>query len=170
MDVFEAIQKRRSIRLFVRRAIEPEKLQRVLEAGRLAPSARNMQNWRFISVHDQNLRNKLMDASKTQYFVGQAPAVIVGCGTMTDYVMSCGQHAYSINVAIAMTQMMLQAVEEGLGTCWVGAFDEEKVKELLSIPEDTRVVGLLPIGYPGEKPDARTRNPYEEVINRNTFA
>ncbi len=146
MDVFEAIKSRRSIRVFEKNEVKEEKLARVLEAGRLAPSARNMQEWRFVVVRDKALRGKLAEAAHNQYFVAQAPVVIVGCGTITDYVMGCGQLSYPIDVAIAMTQMTLQAVEEGLGTCWVCAFDEEQVKSLLNIPAKSRVVALLPVG------------------------
>jgi nitroreductase len=170
MDVFEAIRIRRSIRKFDRRAVEPDKLERVLEAGRLAPSARNLQNWRFIVVQDQEVRNQLMDAAKGQHFVGRAPIVIVGCGTMADYVMSCGQPAHTVDVAIALTQMTLQAVAEGLGSCWVCAFDEARVKQLLSIPEDVRAVALLPLGYPDEAPEPRTREPLAKIVCRDKYA
>jgi nitroreductase len=150
MKVIEAIEELRSIRSFSDRPIEDEKLLQVLEAGRLAPSARNMQDWMFVVVKDPGLRGRLAEAARNQDFVGQAPVVIAACGT-SNYVMTCGgQLTYPIDVAIAIDHMTLAAVEEGLGTCWIGAFYEDKVKEILGIPETIRVVALLPLGYPAE--------------------
>ena len=170
MNVMEAIRTRRSIRVFQRKDVEEEKLARVLEAGRLAPSARNMQEWKFVVVRDQSTRERLMIAAKNQLFVGRAPVVIVGCGIIADYTMSCGQLSYPIDVAIAMTQMTLQAVAEGLGACWVCAFNEAAVKEVLHIPAEVRVVALLPLGYPDEQPASRPRKSAAEVICRDNFS
>jgi len=170
MDVRQAIRERRSIRAFKKRPVEEEKLARVLEAGRLAPSANNMQEWKFVVVRDEEKRARLMVAAKNQSFVGDAPVVIAGCGTITDRRMSCGQLSYPVDVAIAMTQMTLQAVEEGLGTCWVCAFDEDKVKSVLGIPDDVRVVALLPLGYPDESPSPRPRKDTREVVCYDRFA
>ena len=169
MNVSEAIRARRSIRLFRNKGIPEEVLERVLDAGRVAPSARNMQNWLFIVVREKETRARLMAAAKNQTFVGQAPVVIVACGTMCDYVMSCGQPAYTVDVSIALDHMSLQAIEEGLGTCWVCAFSEAEVKDILGIPEDLRVVALLPIGYPAEGPEARPRKEMTEVIHYERF-
>jgi len=164
MNVFEAIKSRRSIRSFLDKPIEEEKLLRVLEAGRLAPSAKNLQEWKFVIVKDQGLRKKLALAANNQPFIAEAPVIIVGCATLVNYVMSCGQYAYPIDLAIALDHMTLQAVEEGLGTCWVGSFKEDEVKKLLQIPENIRIVELLPIGYPKDVPPARARKKLEEII------
>jgi len=169
MEVREAIRERRSIRVFKKRPVEDEKLGRVLEAGRLAPSANNMQEWKFAVVRDEEKRKRLTVAAKNQLFVGSAPVVIAGCGTITDLRMSCGQLSYPVDVAIAMTQMTLQAVEEGLGTCWVCAFDEDKVKSVLGIPDEVRVVALLPLGYPDESPSPRPRKEMGEVVCYDRF-
>jgi len=170
MNVSEAIRARRSIRMFKKREVEQEKLERVLEAARLAPSARNMQNWRFIVVRERATRERLMTAARNQSFVGQAPVVIVACGTMPDYVMSCGQPAYTVDVAIAVDHMTLQAVEEGLGTCWVCAFSEPEVKAILGIPDDVRIVTLLPLGYPAEAPEARSRKAMSEIVSFEAYS
>lgn len=162
MDVLEAVRSRRSIRAFKSKPVEEEKLQRVLEAGRLSPSARNVQDRKFVVVRDRATREKLMKAAKNQTFIAQAPVVIVACGTHSEYVMSCGQLAYPIDVAIAVDHMTLQAVAEGLGTCWVCAFSEPDVRKLLAIPDTVRVVTLLPMGYPAEEPAARPRKAIEE--------
>lgn len=162
MELMEAIKSRRSIRSYSDKAVEEEKLQRVLDAGRLAPSAKNMQDWIFVVVRDSGLRLRLAEAARNQEFVGQAPVVIVACGT-SDYVMTCGQLTYPIDVAIAVDHMTLAAVEEGLGTCWIGAFYEEKVKEILGIPKPIRVVALLPLGYPAGSPKATPRKSRDEI-------
>jgi len=164
MEVMEAIRRRRSIRGFADRPVEEEKLAAVLEAGRLAPSARNMQEWRFVVVRDPELRQKLVAAANDQGFVGQAPVVIVGCGTECEYRMPCGQPAFLIDVAIAMEHMALEAVEQGLGTCWIGAYKQQQIKQLLGIPTEAQVVCLLPLGYPGQEPQARPRVPLEDIV------
>ena len=163
MNLMQAIRARRSIRDFQDRPVEEEKLSAVLEAGRLAPSARNMQDCRFIVVRDSATRMRLAKAARDQQFVGQAPVVIAACGT-SDLVMTCGQPAYAIDVAIAVDHMTLAAVELDLGTCWIGAFYEDKVKEILGVPKEIRVVALLPLGYPAEEPGPRPRKSPDEVI------
>ena len=151
MNVFEAIWKRSSVRNFLDKLIEEEVLMSVLEAGRVAPSAKNRQEWRFIVVKDSELRRRIGEAANGQSFVGEAPVVIVACAVTDGYVMSCGQPSYPIDVAIALDHISLAAVECGLGTCWIGAFNEAKVKDILGIPKDVRVVELMPIGYPAHQ-------------------
>jgi nitroreductase len=163
MNVIEAIRGRRSIRSFMDRPVEEEKLSAILEAGRNAPSARNLQDWRFVVVRDPATRKRLAEAARNQEFVGQAPIVIAACGT-SDMVMTCGQPAYVLDVAIAVDHMTLAAVAEGLGTCWIGAFYEDKVKEILGIPEQIRVVALLPMGYPAQVARPTPRKKLDEIL------
>jgi nitroreductase len=165
MDLMQAIRARRSIRNFRDMPVEEELLLAVLEAGRLAPSARNMQDWRFIVVRDAATRSLLAKAARDQQFVGQAPVVIAACGT-SDLVMTCGQPAYAIDVAIALDHMTLAAAAFGLGTCWIGAFYEDLVKEILGVPPEIRVVALLPLGYPAEEPEPRPRKSLDEIMAR----
>lgn len=165
MELMEVIRKRRSIRDYLNKPVEEEKLRRILEAGRLAPSAKNLQEWRYIIVRDKITRERLMQAAKGQRFVGEAPVVIVACAVNTEYKMTCGQFAYPIDVAISLAFISLKAVEEGLGTCWVGAFYEEEVKKILSIPENVRVVELLTLGYPKEIPESTFRKRLEEIVS-----
>lgn len=169
MDVSEAIRNRRSVRKYQTRNIENDKLDRVLEAGRLAPSARNLQEWRFVVVRDGSRRKRLAEAAKGQSFVGEAPVVIAACATVTDYVMTCGQLTYPIDLAIAVEHMVLAAAAEGLGTCWIGAFYEEEVKKVLNIPPEVRVVALLPVGYPDESPSPRPRKEMDEIVAFETW-
>jgi nitroreductase len=164
MDVMKAIQTRRSIRAYDTRGVEEEKLRRILESGRLSPSAGNRQERRFVIIKDVKTRKLLCEAAKNQSFVAEAPVVIVACSVESEYVMSCGQLAYPIDTAIAVDHMTLQAVEEGLGTCWIGAFDEKRVKEILAIPDKVRVVALLPVGYPSVIPDPTPRKSLEGVV------
>jgi nitroreductase len=165
MHVMEAIKKRCSVRSYMDRSVEEAKLKDILEAARLAPSAGNRQEWRFIIVGDKNKRKRLMQAAKNQSFVGEAPIVIACCAVTDNHVMSCGQLCYPIDVAIAIEHMVLKAVEEGLGTCWVGAFFEEQVREVLGIPKDIRVVELLTLGYPaGPCPKGKNRLRLKDIV------
>ena len=163
MELMEAIRTRRSVRSYLDREVEEEKLGRVLEAARLAPSASNRQNWMFVVVKDPATRRKLSEAARGQSFVAEAPVVIAACGTETNYIMTCGQAAYTVDVTIAVDHMTLAAAAEGLGTCWIGAFYEDQVKEILGIPRDVRVVALLPLGYPAKVPQPTPRKSLGEI-------
>ncbi len=164
MNVYEAIEKRRSIRAYKDQPVEQEKLDRIFEAVRKAPSASNRQEWRFVVVRDAGLRQELMRAASQQSFVATAPVVIACCAETDGHVMKCGQPCYPIDVAIAMDHLTLAAVEEGLGTCWIGSFNEAEVKAILGIPEKIRVVELLTLGYPDAMPSPRTRKSLEEIV------
>ena len=170
MNVMEAIKARRSIRSYKDKGIEEDKLERVLDAGRLAPSANNRQEWKFIVVKDGETRKKLAVGSRNQKFVGEAPVVIAACSVETEHVMSCGQLSYPIDLAIAVDHMTLAAVEEGLGTCWIGAFDEGEAKKILGIPDKVRVAALLPIGYPEYVPSPTPRKLLEEIVLPDKWA
>lgn len=165
MKVLQAIQERFSVRSYLDKPVEEDKLERVLEAGRLAPSGNNRQPWVFIVVKDEIIRRQLAEAAHNQSFVGKAPVVIAACGTDPQRMMSCDVPDYAVNVAIAIDHMTLQAVAEGLGTCWIGAFDQQKVKNILRIPRGVKVVELLPLGYPAaEPPTAKSRRPLGEIV------
>ena len=152
------------------KSVEEEKIRLVLEAGRLAPSAKNLQEWRFIIVKNPEVRRRLAFAANGQMFIGEAPVVIVACAVTDEYVMSCGQLCYPIDVAIALDHISLAAVELGLGTCWIGAFDESKVKEILRIPKEVRVVQLMPIGYPAyEIMKEKNRLPFEKIVKNERW-
>ena len=169
MDVFQAIQTRRSIRKYQDRPVEEDKLQRVLEAARLAPSASNRQNWHFIVVRDAGLRARLTREAIRQPFVGQAPLILVACGMAPEGVMTCGQPRYTVDLSIATSFMILEAWEQGLGTCWLGLFQEGLVKEILRIPSEVRVVAITPLGYPGETPAAKPRKELAEIASTDYY-
>jgi nitroreductase len=164
MDVFEAIKARRSVRAYKKDPIPKEVLLKVLDAARLAPSASNRQEWRFVVVTDPVKRQKMMQAANNQKFVGEAPAVIACCAKTDDHVMRCGQPCYPIDVAIAIDHITLAGVAEGLGTCWIGSFYEDQAKEILNIPDGIRVVQLLTIGYPADSPRPKSRLPLDDIV------
>ena len=169
MDIIDVIKERRSVRSYADKPVEREKLERLLEAARLAPSASNRQEWRFVVVTDEQRRKALVAAAANQEFVGRAPVVIAACAETDAHVMRCGQQCYPIDVAIAIDHITLQAVAEGMGTCWIGAFHEDPVKEILNIPKDIRVVELLTVGYPADSARPRSRLPFERIVHWETW-
>ena len=166
MEVYEAIRARHSVRSYQDRSVEQEKLARVLEATRLAPSARNEQEWRFVVVTDRAKRNALATKASTQAFMAGAPVIIAACAQTDGRVMRCGQQAYPIDVAIAVDHLTLAAVAEGLGTCWIGSFDPAQVRRILGIPPEIQVVELLLLGYPSETgtPPKKNRLPLDSIV------
>lgn len=164
MQVFEAMRERKSIRAYKPDEVEEEKLARVLEAARLAPSASNRQEWKFIVVKNEATRKKLAATTYGQRFVGDAPVIIVACATESRSIMTCGQPAYTVDLSIACTHVILEAWDQGLGTCWLGTFDEGGVKKILGIPDRARVVTMMPLGYPNEPGRPKTRKPLDEVV------
>jgi len=159
MDVFEAVQTRRSIRAYDSKPVPEDVLEKILESARLAPSAGNLQPWHFIVVKDSRKREKISEGRIFAGFLKESPVVIVGCG-----VQKASPEWYTVDVTIAMQNMVLTATSEGLGTCWIGDFNENQVKETLKIPENLRVVALLALGYPREKLDLIAR--IEKIIRR----
>lgn len=170
MAVLESIKKRYSVRSYKAKPVETEKLNNILEAARIAPSAKNMQEWRFVVVRDPGIIKQLVPAANNQAFVGQAPVVIAGCAVLTDYVMRCGQTAYPIDLAIAMEHIALQAAEEGLGTCWIGSFFEDQVKKILQIPENVKIVDIMTLGYPADTQTSRKREPLEKIVSYDKWS
>lgn len=150
MDVLTAIKTRRSVRSYSSRPIPPDVLERMRQALRFAPSACNYQPWRFIFVTDNELRRKVAEAANHQLWMADAPITVVGCGFPEQAYKTVGGYGNSveIDVAIALDHLTLAAVAEGLGTCWIAAFSEEKVKRLLEVPQPVKVVAMTPLGYP----------------------
>jgi len=163
MQVYEAIAARKSVRKYLPKPVEPEKLNAVLEAGRDAPSARNLQTWRFVVVQDKELLEKLVPACGNQKFVGEATAFLAVCSDDV-HEMTCNQLAAPVDCSIALSFMMLRATEVGLSTCWLGHFYEDQVKALLNIPAEYRVIAVTPLGYAAEEPAARPRKPLSELV------
>lgn len=170
MDIYTAIATRKSVRSYQDRDIPGETLTRVLEAARLAPSASNRQEWRFVVVRDASTRKRLAEASSRQRFVGEAPVVIVCCAETDGRLMECGLPCFSIDLAIAIDHITLCAAAEGLGTCWIGAFNEGQVKQVLGIPPEIRVVAVLPVGYPKDPaPVEKSRLPMTRIVKYESW-
>ena len=171
MNVFEAIEKRRSIRKFKPDPLPEGHLEKVLEAARLAPSAGNRQPWRFVVIKDYSTRVKLAELADHQTFMGVAPVVIAVFGDPDDSPAGYRQDpmvAYKQDPMIAVEHMCLAAVELGLGTCWIGPaspnYDVEAIKMLLGIPERMYMTCLLPLGFPDQEPNAKSRKPREKIV------
>jgi len=170
MNVYEAIKTRRSVRAYQDKPVPQEVLNRILETARLAPSAGNQQARKFVVVTDKKLREKLAEAAHNQSFIARAPVVIAAVGLNPQKMMSCGIPADPVDVAIAVDHMTLAAVEEGLGTCWIGAFSQEKVCDLLNIPSSYKVIELLTLGYPADTPGQKSRKSLEEIVCYQQFS
>ena len=165
MAVYEAMKTRKSVRSFKRKDVPDDVLERLLEAARQAPSANNFQEWRFVAVRNPETRKTLAAAACKQPFVAEAPVVLACCAETNNHAMTCGQLCYPINVAIAVDHITLCAASEALGTCWIGAFYEDEVRRILSIPPEIRVVALLPIGYPRDpSPVRKLRRSLERIV------
>ena len=169
MQVFEAIEKRASIRDYQETAVPDDKLNRVLEAARLAPTGGNRQEVKFVVVRNKELRAKLAEATGNQKHVGQAPVLIAAVSTGPERMMLCGVPAYPVDAAIAVDHITLAAVEEGLGTCWIGAFRQEMVRSALGIPDKYMVAALLTLGYPRGGGNPKTRKPLNERVCFDKF-
>ena len=171
MSVLKVIQDRRSVRKYREDSIPEDVLLRVLEAVRWAPSGKNLQPWKFILVRDSTLKEKLARASAGQFFIAQAPIVVVACGFPDQCYSRMGRYmkSWPVDVAIALEHLILQAWEEGLGTCWIGSFEEEEVKSILHIPDQVKVLALTPLGYPAHFPSSRGRKSLEQIISSDRF-
>jgi nitroreductase len=171
MEFYEAVQKRLSVRSYKPDPVPEEVLNRVLEAGRLAPSAKNLQPWKFIVVTDPAIRQALVPACKGQGSVGQAPVVICGCAIEAQVWKGMGGYwsAEAVDLTIAIEHMILAAAAEGLGTCWIGAFIEAEVRKVLAIPEGVKPIALTPLGYPAVDSKPRPRKPLSEIVSYDRY-
>lgn len=155
MELYEKILQRESIRDFSEEPVEPEKLDIILKAGRWAPSVQNRQCWRYIVLQkNENIKKfarHLGLMGTVNFFVAKAPVLIIACAEPKKSLKINGQEYYLVDTAISFQQMMLAAWSMGIGSCWLAAFNEEKVKSYLGIPEHIRVVGISPFGYPADK-------------------
>jgi nitroreductase len=165
MCALDLVLNRRSIRRYEDKDIPEDVMKQILEAGRQAPSAVNKQPIHFIIVKDHELSKKFSNLPFNG-FIKDAPAVVVGCADIKSLLT--GKWAV-IDATIAMQNMVIAAWALGIGSCWIGAFDEKKVKESLKIPDKWKVVALLTLGYPAEQPKLREKKPLEELFSFNTF-
>jgi len=176
----ELVKSRRSIRKYLDKKVSRDKIEKCLEAARLAPSAENVQPWRFIVVDEPGLINKLAkEAFSSIYFpmkfVGKAPVVIIMLAKLDLIANRIGKqiqgiHYYFIDMGIAGEHLVLQAQELGLATCWIGWFHPNRVRKLLKIPKSYKIVSLLSLGYPAEeKTEVTNRLPLDKITWFNGF-
>ncbi len=167
MEFYEVIKTRRSIRSFKDTPIPEDAMGRVLEATRISPSGHNRQFWKFYIVENEEKKQAIAKACADQMWIGEAPAVIVAVGYHISYSRGgyMGDMTFMMDVSIAFTQLILAARAEGLGTCWIGAFSNDKVKEAIGLPDDENVVAVTPIGYPdkGVFSENTSRKSLEEI-------
>jgi nitroreductase len=171
MEFYEVIKERKSVRKYKPDPIPDDVLHRILETGRIAPSAKNIQPWHFVVVKNPEIKEMVAEACRGQRFMAEAPVIICGCalediawGRMGGYMSS-----FAVDLAIAMEHMILAAANEGLGTCWIGAFVEKDVKKILGIPDNVRVVALTPVGYPAEVPKDRGRKLFKDIVSYDKY-
>jgi len=175
MEFYDVIKTRRSVRSYKPDPIPDDVLKRVLDAARIAPSGSNRQPWKFIVVKDEETKKKLVPACHNQSWMAEAPLIIVACAQELDYNRGgyMGKLSGVMDATIAFTHLILAARAEGLGTCWIGAFDNERVKEILGVPEGWNVAALTPLGYPAEGENAfretTNRKPLEEIVSTDKF-
>ena len=164
MDLHDVLRQRRSVRAYRDEQIDEEALARILEAARIAPSAANRQPWHFVVIRDPELRARLLEAYSQQWFA-DAPVIICACGRPGEaWQRSDGKSYCDVDVTIAMDHLILAAAAEGLGTCWIGAFKPDRLREVLELPDELEPLALTPLGHPAEEPEARPRKPIEEII------
>jgi nitroreductase len=169
MAIKDLFEKRFSVRGYRDTPVPEDALLKVLEAGRNAPSACNNQPWFFIVVRSLPARKKLGTAYPRDWLIG-APIIIAVCADRnTAWVRKDGRNYADVDAAIAMDHMVLQATELGLGTCWIGAFDVEKARAALEVPDTVEPLLLTPLGYPNMPQPLRTRKPFNEVVFWDTF-
>lgn len=167
MDLFQAIVDRRSIRKYQETPVEAEKLRQILDAARLAPSWKNMQCWRFLVIGDATKKALLLESfpvdNPGRKALAQAPLVILVCADPAESGVENGIDYFVADTAIAFEHLCLAAQAVGLGTCWMGWYDEAQLKVAAEIPPHIRVVGVTPLGYPDQEPKARPRKDLKEI-------
>ena len=164
MDFLELAKQRYSVRAYKSDPVEDEKLQKVLEAARLAPTACNLQPFQFIVIHTKGREAELRRIYSDSWFV-QAPIVICACGMPSQsWVRSDGKNYWEVDVTIAMDHLILAAADLGLGTCWIGAFNPDAAREVLRLPNDVEPIAFTPLGYPDDQPGYKGRKTINELV------
>lgn len=162
MDVKDSIQLRYSVRQYSKTTIPRDHMEVLLKALQLAPSANNSQNWEFVFVSDQGVKQRLVPACFNQGFIADCSYFIAG-------VANPSMKWHMVDITIAMTQFTLQATELGYGTCWIGAFSEDSVKEVLGVPEHKKIIICMTFGLPRGKPLFRSRKEIDKVVYLNRY-
>jgi len=170
MDYFELLDKRHSIRSYTSQPVEDEKLHAILQAANCAPSAGNLQAYEIYVVTDATRLQALARAALDQMFIVQAPVALVFCANPARCSQKYGRRGTTLyciqDATIACAFAHLAAAALGLGSVWVGAFDEDGVRRVIGVWEDLRPIAILPVGYPGEKPDTTSRRQLSSLVHR----
>jgi len=164
LDTIQTILSRRSVRRYKADEIPREDLRMILEAGRQAPSAGNRQPWHFVVVKEPRLKQQVAAACNGQHWMAEADVILAGVG-----LPAVSRQFFVIDTAIALQNVVLAAHSLGYGTCWIGSFDESKVRQLLGIPDAARVIGLTPVGVPAVEPEARPRKEPSEIFSLDHY-
>jgi len=166
VDFYDVVRKRLSVRSYRPDPIPEDVLARILDAGRLAPSAKNLQPWKFIIVGDPEVKKALVPACRGQAFIAEAPIVICACCVVDQVWKGMGGYwsAEAVDITIALEHIMLAAAAEGLGTCWIGSYTEAEVRRVLAIPENVKPIALTPLGHPARESKPRPRKPLTEIV------
>ncbi len=169
MRIPDIIRDRKSIRAFTAQEISDAEAETLVESACLAPSAGNLQPWEFVVVREPGVKRRLVSAAHGQSFISKAPVVFVVCavpGRSASGYGSRGRGLYCLqDTAAAIQNLLLTAIANGLGSCWIGAFDEGRTAEALGLPEGVRPVAIVPVGYPAESPRHRPRRPVKQVTH-----
>jgi len=168
MEFMDVVSKRRSIRKYKADPVPKEDIEYVLEAARLAPSWKNSQCWKFIVVTDPVVKEELAKAGNN--WIASAPVIITACADPSKPGTKGDQGYYMVDMGIAMEHLILAATDRGLGTCWIGAFDEEIAKSALGVPENIRVVASTPLGYPDQESAPRPRRALDEIMCSDKYS
>ncbi|MDD5772314.1 MAG: nitroreductase family protein [bacterium] len=165
MNFHELVKHRYSVRSYKSQPVEENKLEKILEAARFAPTAANFQAFRLIVIKTEHNKQGLRRIYDRDWFV-QAPILICACGIPSkSWVRKDGKNYNDVDVAIVMDHLILAATEEGLGTCWIGAFDPIAAKEVLALPKEFEPVAFTPLGYPNDQPNDKKRKSMAEIVN-----
>ncbi len=161
MDTFKCIKERRSVRKFKDKKVPDDVIEKILEAGRWAPTARHIEPWKFIVIKDGKLLNEISEEADYGNFIKDAAFAIA-------VVTDPSSKWHNVDGALVTENLALEAWNEGLGTCWIGSLNRDKAKEILEVPEELHLLTIMPFGYPDEEPSS-TRKPLEEVVYKEKF-
>ncbi len=170
MELFDILMRRRSIRAYKNKEIPEDVLNKIMEAARLAQSAINRQPWRFILIKEPQHKNKIAEFCKGKMWVADASVIIAAVAVDTGYRMGNGRPASDIDLSIALTHISLAAVDQSLGSCWIGSFKYDEAMEYLRIPKENILVSFMTIGYPDESPSPKTRKTLDEILYHEFWA
>jgi nitroreductase len=173
MNTIECIKSRSSVRSFKPDEIPDRVLDEILDAAIHAPSAGNVQDWEFVVVKNKETKGRLAQAAYAQDFIARAPIIVIVCSNLRMISAAYGERGtslYSIqDTSTAAQNLLLAAWEKGIGTCWIGSFNDERVRETLVLPKHVRPMAIIPLGYPASGPTRTRRKQLGEVVHREMY-